>query len=200
MTQSIDHQASAAASATNEWLSAFQAAVTARDAEAAAALFADESYWRDIISFTWNITTVEGRAGVADLLRATLDEIDPVGFRVSEEPTEADGVITAWIAFETRTGRGSGLLRLIRGEAFTLLTTEPGPEVAPIHNCQVAILDRAESMIFEVAQRRMVAMRAAICWSPVRSRRLWIWGKSSSSGRIPTARIFACATKHCFPR
>ena len=123
MTQSTDQQASAAASATSEWLGAFQTALTARDAEAAAALFAAESYWRDIVSFTWNITTVEGRAGVADLLRATLDEVDPAGFRVTEEPTEADGVITAWIAFETRAGRGSGLLRLIGGEAFTLLTT-----------------------------------------------------------------------------
>ena len=123
MTQSVDQKASAAASATNEWLTAFQKALTARDADAAAALFADESYWRDIVSFTWNITTVEGGAGVADLLRATLDDVDPVGFRITEEPTEEDGVITAWIAFETKAGRGSGLLRLVGGKAFTLLTT-----------------------------------------------------------------------------
>ena len=123
MTQSVDQKASAAASATNEWLAAFQKALTARDADAAAALFADESYWRDIVSFTWNITTVEGGAGVADLLRATLNDVDPVGFRVTEEPAEEDGVITAWIAFETKAGRGSGLLRLVDGKAFTLLTT-----------------------------------------------------------------------------
>ena len=49
MTQSVDQKASAAASATNEWLTAFQKALTARDAGAAAALFADESYWRDIV-------------------------------------------------------------------------------------------------------------------------------------------------------
>ena len=73
--------------------------------------------------FTWNITTVEGGSGVADLLRATLDDVDPVGFRVTEEPAEEDGVITAWIAFETKAGRGSGLLRLVGGKAFTLLTT-----------------------------------------------------------------------------
>jgi putative SOS response-associated peptidase YedK len=29
------------------------------------------------------------------------------------------------------------------GDAFTLLTTEPGPDVAPIHNRQVVVLDRA---------------------------------------------------------
>jgi putative SOS response-associated peptidase YedK len=28
------------------------------------------------------------------------------------------------------------------GEAFTILTTEPGPDVAPIHNRQVVVLDR----------------------------------------------------------
>jgi putative flavoprotein involved in K+ transport len=123
VTQSVDQKASAAASATNEWLTAFQQALTAHDADAAAALFADQSYWRDIVSFTWNITTVEGGAGVADLLRATLDDVDPAGFRVTEEPAEEDGVITAWIAFETKAGRGSGLLRLVGGKAFTLLTT-----------------------------------------------------------------------------
>ena len=69
LPESVDQKASAAASATNEWLTAFQKALTARDPDAAAALFADDSYWRDIISFTWNITTVEGTAGVADLLR-----------------------------------------------------------------------------------------------------------------------------------
>ncbi|MBO0820394.1 MAG: nuclear transport factor 2 family protein, partial [Nocardiopsaceae bacterium] len=123
MTQPVDQKADPAASATNEWLAAFQSALTARDAEAAAALFADESYWRDLVSFTWNITTVEGAAGVTDLLRATLDNVDPTGFRVTGEPTTEDGVITAWIAFETRVGRGSGLLRLVDGKAFTLLTT-----------------------------------------------------------------------------
>jgi putative SOS response-associated peptidase YedK len=30
------------------------------------------------------------------------------------------------------------------GEAFTLLTSEPGPDVAPIHNRQMVVLDRAD--------------------------------------------------------
>jgi putative SOS response-associated peptidase YedK len=30
------------------------------------------------------------------------------------------------------------------GEAFTMLTTEPGPDVAPIHNRQVVVLDRPD--------------------------------------------------------
>jgi len=31
----------------------------------------------------------------------------------------------------------------VGGEAFTLLTTEPGPDVAPIHDRQVVVLERS---------------------------------------------------------
>jgi putative SOS response-associated peptidase YedK len=30
------------------------------------------------------------------------------------------------------------------GEAFTMLTMEPGPDIAPYHDRQIAILDRAD--------------------------------------------------------
>jgi putative flavoprotein involved in K+ transport len=159
VTESVDQKASAAASATNSWLTAFQEALTARDADAAAALFASESYWRDIISFTWNIITVEGRADVADLLRATLGEVDPVGFRVTEEPAEADGVITAWIAFETKAGRGSGLLRLVDDKAFTLLTT-----LDELKGHEEPVNDRRPSGV------RHGAFRDRVTWSESRVR------------------------------
>jgi putative flavoprotein involved in K+ transport len=110
---------------TDAWLAAFEDALTARDVDRAAEMFAAMSFWRDLIAFTWNITTVEGPDGVRDLLTATLENTDPRGFRTTEEPTEADGVTTAWIEFETAVGRGRGLLRLQEEgtKAFTLLTT-----------------------------------------------------------------------------
>ncbi len=106
----------------DRWLADFEAALAARDVDRAAAMFATTSFWRDLVAFSWNITTVEGRAGVADLLRTTLEATDPSGFRTTEPPTEADGVTEAWIAFETATGRGTGLLRLKDEGAWTLLT------------------------------------------------------------------------------
>ncbi|MFF5076162.1 NAD(P)-binding domain-containing protein [Actinoplanes sp. NPDC000266] len=106
-----------------EWLGSLEAALRTRDVRAAAALFAPESFWRDLVAFTWNITTVEGRDGIADMLGETLDHVDPSGFALTEEPAEADGVIDAWIRFETATGRGTGHLRLKAEGAWTLLTT-----------------------------------------------------------------------------
>ncbi|MFE7721911.1 NAD(P)-binding domain-containing protein [Nocardia rhizosphaerihabitans] len=104
------------------WLTAFEAALAARDVDTAASMFATDSFWRDLIAFTWNIKTVEGRAGVADMLRAQLADADPSGFHTTEPPTEADGVISAWIGFETGAGRGTGHLRLTEDGAWTLLT------------------------------------------------------------------------------
>ncbi|GAB2936684.1 NAD(P)/FAD-dependent oxidoreductase [Rhodococcus aerolatus] len=111
------------------WLADFEAALAAGDAARAAAMFTSDCYWRDLVAFTWNLKTVEGPAGVRDLLDATLARVAPTGFRITEgeTPTAADGVTEAWIELETSVGRGRGQLRLKEedGEqkAWTLLTT-----------------------------------------------------------------------------
>ena len=117
MTETIER------TAVDTWLAEFGDALAQRDVERAAGLFAEQSFWRDLIAFSWNIVTVEGPAGVADLLRATLDSTDPANWTVSEPPTEAGGVTEAWIGFETAAGRGRGHLRVRDGKAWTLLTT-----------------------------------------------------------------------------
>jgi len=115
-----------ASDTATRWFGRFEEALRARDVEAASGLFATESFWRDLVSFSWNLTTVEGPAGVADLLGSTLEGTDPSGFALSEPADEADGVTTAWFEFETAVGRGRGLLRLVDEDgpkAFTFLTT-----------------------------------------------------------------------------
>ena len=105
------------------WLEKFEEALGAGDVDAATALFADESYWRDLVSFTWNITTSEGKGRIADMLKATLDNVKPHDWQLDEPASEADGVTEAWITFETETFRGRGHLRLKGDLAWTLLTT-----------------------------------------------------------------------------
>jgi putative flavoprotein involved in K+ transport len=114
-----------AALAVTTWLADFDAALTAGDPARAAALFTEDCFWRDIISFTWNIRTFEGRAEIAGLLEATLPWVQATGWAVTdgEEPAEASGVTEAWIDFETSAGRGRGHLRLRGGQCWTLLTT-----------------------------------------------------------------------------
>ncbi|WP_197373428.1 NAD(P)/FAD-dependent oxidoreductase [Mycolicibacterium baixiangningiae] len=110
------------------WLADFEAALAVRDIERVVAKFATDSFWRDLVAFTWNLKTLEGRDGIADMLIARLAETDPAHFRTREAPTADGDVTTAFIEFETAVGRGVGHLRL-RGDsagndvAWTLLTS-----------------------------------------------------------------------------
>ena len=109
--------------AVESWLAEFGGALAAGDAERAAGMFEDEGCWRDFVSFTWNLRTLEGRAEIADMLDAQLAAVAPSGWALDEPASEADGVTEAWIVFETAAGRGWGHLRLRDGRAWTLLTT-----------------------------------------------------------------------------
>jgi putative flavoprotein involved in K+ transport len=115
-----DHAATDTARA---WLAKLDAALTAGDAAAAAALFGAECYWRDLVSLTWNIRTVEGRDGLTAMLAATLPQARPAGFTLAGPATRSGDTIEAWFHFETATGRGKGHLRLRDGEGYTILTT-----------------------------------------------------------------------------
>lgn len=104
------------------WLADFEAALAVRDVERVVAMFAVDSFWRDLVSFTWNIKTLEGRDQIADMLGARLAETHPSGFRTREAPTRDGDVTSAFIEFETGAGRGVGHLRLKGDQAWTLLT------------------------------------------------------------------------------
>ncbi len=105
------------------WLDAFSTALTGRDTTAAAELFEEDGLWRDFVSFTWNLKTLEGRREISDMLDTVLDDVQPANWQLTEQPTAADGVTEAWISFETAASRGWGHLRLRDGRAWTLLTT-----------------------------------------------------------------------------
>src|ERR1700682_796155 len=126
MTNTIaDRQLDTSAARTDvtRWLADFQRVLTARDIDAAAGLFVDDCFWRDLVAFTWNIVTIEGPEGVRQMLGQTLDRVQPSGFAVADELGEAGAETESWIRFETSVGRGIGHLRLRDGKAWTLLTT-----------------------------------------------------------------------------
>jgi putative flavoprotein involved in K+ transport len=105
------------------WLADFGTAVARGDFDRASSMFGDESYWRDLVSFTWNLKTAEGPQQIQVMLEATMPNAKPSNFVIQGEGSEANGVTEGWFTFETATGRGRGHLRLIGGKAWTLLTT-----------------------------------------------------------------------------
>ena len=105
------------------WLAGFSAALESADAARAAGMFEEDACWRDLVAFTWNIKTLEGRKPIKAMLQATLDNVKPHDWRIEGEATQADGVTEAWITFETAVARGYGHIRLRGERCWTLLTT-----------------------------------------------------------------------------
>ena len=129
MTSTLDPQTApdvTPAQRVDAWLADFEAALAVRDIDRVAGMFAVDSFWRDLVSFTWNLKTMEGREQITDMLTTRLAGTDPSGFRTRETPTEDGGVTTAFIEFKTAVGRGVGHLRLKdedgQPRAWTLLT------------------------------------------------------------------------------
>ena len=107
----------------SSWLADFGTAVSRGDFGRATSMFGDESYWRDLVSFTWNLKTAEGPQEIQAMLEATMPNAKPSNFVIQGEGSEANGITEGWFTFETASGRGRGHLRLIGGKAWTLLTT-----------------------------------------------------------------------------
>ncbi|MGB8855541.1 MAG: NAD(P)/FAD-dependent oxidoreductase [Burkholderiales bacterium] len=109
--------------AASDWLAKFGAALSSGDINTAVNLFDEDCYWRDLVTFTWNIKTLESKAQIKDMLQATLASTQPSNWQIDGEATEADGVTEAWFTFETAVARGRGLLRLKGDRCWTLLTS-----------------------------------------------------------------------------
>ncbi len=120
----------------DEWLADFEEALAGADPACLASLFHADSYWRDVLAFTWLITTVQGGDKIAATLLSRTARAQASGFRTDRERMPPGCVtragtesIEAIFAFETAEGRGDGIVRLIpdpidndRLKAWTLLT------------------------------------------------------------------------------
>jgi putative flavoprotein involved in K+ transport len=106
------------------WLSRFEAALKRKDIPAVLELLESDCYWRDLLSFTWNMAVFEGHDEIARMLSARLADTAPSGFIANDRTAKKEGdVVQGSFQFESRVGRGSGYVRLRDGRCWTLLTT-----------------------------------------------------------------------------
>ncbi len=88
-------------------------------------LFCEDCYWRDLVTFTWNISTAEGHGQVRAMLDTQLGHVAPGSWRQddAEMAMHDAGITSGWFHFETAVARGYGHIRLRDGKIWTLLTT-----------------------------------------------------------------------------
>lgn len=103
----------------NSWLAGFNTALRSASKDGLTALFMEDSHWRDLMAFTWTITPRVGRAEIVDGLLRNQRDMQAHDFRLAPGRTPprsvkrvGNDVIEAMISFETKAGRGLGLLRL----------------------------------------------------------------------------------------
>ena len=113
------HIAEKAKRRADTWLSDLEAALRSRDVAGIGALFHGDCHWRDVLAFTWHLTSVAGRDAVGAALAAAQDRTSASGFHVPRGRRSPRRVtrlgtdsIEAIFEFETATGRGAGLVRL----------------------------------------------------------------------------------------
>src|SRR2546425_4323044 len=122
--------------AADNWLAQFEEALAKPDDGSLKTLFHPDSYWRDVLALSWNIQTLNGADAILNELPQLARSAVPSGFAIAPNRAAPRKVmragphaIEAIFKFETKVGRGSGIVRLIpdaddgnRLKAWTLLT------------------------------------------------------------------------------
>ncbi len=115
------HEFQAAEQAKREaeaWLLSFEAALRSCDATRISDLFHADCHWRDVLAFTWHLSSNQGEAVGAALAREQ-GRVGAHGFHLPRDRRAPRRVtrlgidsVEALFEFETAVGRGAGLLRL----------------------------------------------------------------------------------------
>ena len=121
---------------TAKWLANFEQAIFEKNYTTLKLLFNTDSYWRDLLAFTWHVTTISGADKITKSLAEYSPDIKASKFEIDKNRTPPriviraeKTVIEAIIRFETLHGKANGIVRLIfedknldEAKAWTLLT------------------------------------------------------------------------------
>lgn len=111
-----------------QWITKLEAQLASGNLSQVSELFHEESWWRDMLALDWDFHTVQNRSGIQDFVSRNQPRAQLSVFRLQHEgkfqpkldrPVEGLSWISSIFFFETRVGRGSGVLRLTQNEAGT---------------------------------------------------------------------------------
>jgi cation diffusion facilitator CzcD-associated flavoprotein CzcO len=150
-----------------DWIKAFGAAAEAADLDAVLALFADDCWWRDLLTMSWDLRTMHGQEEIAALAGERLAGTGFHDFALDGRlPANLEnGAVTALFTFATKVGDGRALVRLREQDgswkAWTLLTRledltdhpEQRTVFADAHDRQKPAMGRRRESWYEIRER-----------------------------------------------
>jgi hypothetical protein len=113
-------------SITKAWLENLQQKISQDQLKDVSELFIDESWWRDIVGLSWNITTKRGANDISQYLQSQAAKSGFGHFNVIDQgalqPRLSDMGGLIWIesgfTFDTKSGTGRGIVRLANVSAL----------------------------------------------------------------------------------
>ncbi|MCC0057337.1 MAG: NAD(P)/FAD-dependent oxidoreductase [Rhodobiaceae bacterium] len=116
----IDRTALQASDAFNAWLEKFGGALERANGDEIASFFAEDSHWKDILSFTWEHRTISGKAAIAKAFAATAKaakitnvSMSPGRTAPKQQRRSGSDVLEGYFDFDTGVGSGSAFVRLL---------------------------------------------------------------------------------------
>ncbi|KAF2085830.1 putative flavin-containing monooxygenase YUCCA3 [Saccharata proteae CBS 121410] len=108
-----------------KWLSSFASVLAGGDVSKLSTVLHADSWWRDQLAMSWDLRTLHGIPKLSEFLTRSLPQAQPYNFRLTEsgkfapgEKTPVEGLdwIESMFTFETKVGRGKGILRIVQGK------------------------------------------------------------------------------------
>lgn len=108
-----------------QWLNNFQLLLAIGDYEKVPELFHEQSWWRDMLALDWDLHSIQNADGIKDFLSQNQPRVQLSSFRLQhegrfqpklEKPRDNLNWISSMFFFESRVGRGTGVLRLTVNE------------------------------------------------------------------------------------
>ena len=106
------------------WVSKLESVLASKDASQLASIFHPDCWWRDTLAFQWNLRTIHGLDRLSEYIGKHQETAQVSNIRLHQngqfapsvaEPIKGLEWIESMFDFETKTGRGSGMLRLLQG-------------------------------------------------------------------------------------
>ena len=107
-----------------QWVSKLESVLASKDASRLAGIFLPDCWWRDMLVFQWDFRTIHGLDKLVEYIGKHQETAQVSKIRLRQrgkfvpsvaKPLEGLEWIESMFDFETKTGRGSGMLRIVQG-------------------------------------------------------------------------------------
>jgi len=107
-----------------EWISKLETVLASKDVSRLGSIMHEDCWWRDMLAFEWDLRTIHGLDQVKNYVGKNLEDAQLSKFKLHQtgqfapsiaKPIEGLEWVESMFDFQSKTGRGSGMLRIVQG-------------------------------------------------------------------------------------